>query len=894
MGVARARFAAIVVALAVVALLAFGLHPGDVDPAIDGQAADDRGSPSLLEGAGPGLEGSARADGTKQTPADADGAWVVRGQVFLGWNTPAPEQRVTARAFAGYVASGTPILEAVLISDQDGRIAWALSPPRRPMRLVFSVQKGRTEKDCLALPDAPPPTSVTLYIRTHDARVVGRVTDMEGRPVEGAEVIYHYRAPPIPCAEDGTYGVAVSSAGKDVRLTACAPGYASICGSARLSGPRSEARLDLKLRREFRVTGRVTDPDGRPLEGAVVESFMTSFTNQAVTDARGEYSLGHLDPGRPRHSVFARYAEFTEARADVVTRGESVTQDFRLGRGVRIEGQVTNAEGVALEGASLYIGFCPTASNRIDTLAKDDGRFIFRVVEPGAQTLVASRAGYAPTRRVLDVPSDEDVVSGLTVVLEKGREVSGCVMTPDGRPVDRAYVSWRHQGEYTETRVVTDPTGRFRSRHLPFTRLEAEVYGGAFQRLTQAVPDGTEPVTGFVLTVQPSAKIAGRVVDARTGEPIPTFVVRLVRPESRPGDKPVRGYSATWSREGRCFSGTDGYWDTAGEQLTAEGIVGVEVAADGYATATERRVVATVDPARDQVVLRLLPGATLTGTVVDATTRRPIEGTVVKLFDEGHPLRSYGDDVHGRKMARTNAKGLFRIEELAEGVVYLSLVEPDHAPLQHGPIPIQSGTEVRAGQIAMGTGGSIVGIAADADGQLLAGARIEAIFTHPGPHAATRTWDTLSDAEGCFRFDRIPAGSVTVRRMRPRTPGTGFRPVRLAYSVRIEVTDGQEATARLAPSGSATLRGRIFFDGELPEGLQVTLEPRGEPLGPYRTARVVSGVFTFVRVEPGTYGVRCEHYEAQPGGPWRAWRGSTTVELAENEAKDIEVNVTIR
>ena len=679
------------------------------------------------------------------------------------------------------------------------------------------------------------------------------------------------------------------SVSSDARVIARAPGYAQRRTSVSIDGAGSVNNAEIKLPKEFRVTGKVTDPDGRPLEGAVVKSFMTSYHNKAATDARGIYVLKHLDPGRPRHSVFARHENFVESNANVATQGNEVRQDFQLGRGVRVSGRVIDADGKALEGASLYIGFSPSAYNRLDALAKDGGRFVFPVVGPGEQTLFAKRAGYAPIRTPILVPKGEDELSGIDVVLSRGRTISGRVITPDGKPAKGVRVSWRHQREYTSQTARLDAEGRFEGRHLPYNGVDAELWGERIERLNHNIADGKDDVRDLVITVQPSGMLAGRVVDARTGEPLRSFLVRIVSAKREQGDTWGSGYSATWSREGHRFSDTDGYWSTDDEQLTVGAPYGIEISAQGYATQTNRRILAEVTPKKDAVVFEMAPGATLVGTIIDGLTRKPIHRAVVKLFDEKNPIRIHNtDDVHGRKMATTNAAGHFTIADLPAQPVKLQITHPDYAPHEHGPVEVPSGTEVRAGEIALTTGGGIVGVVADDDGRPLPGASVEA-------RAKGRTWQAKADAEGRFRIDKLAAGTYSVWRMLPDASGAGWRWVRATFRTNVTVKVGEATEVRLAPQGSATVRGTIVFEGELPDDLHIELVPQGESKAPHRWIAVKDKAFTARRVAPGAYLVRCNHHVRTSGSNrLRSWSGKLNIELVEGDVKNVELTVEQR
>ena len=573
----------------------------------------------------PLLRGTAR-DGSGDRKAGTTAAYVVRGQAYGGGGTPAADTRVIARAYEGVVKGKTPILETELVADVEGFLAWEMPRPTGALFLTFAAQGTSATDACLALPDTDAPT-LSLFVYHRDAQVKGVVTDIDGRPIDGAQVISGYQEPPVACEADGSFAVAVASVHGSADVVAFAPGYAQKRVTLQVPSKGSVVDVQIRLTREFRVVGTVTDPSGTPVEGAVVQSFMTSATNEARTDTRGAYVLAHLDPGRTVHAVFARHPDYAEVRREVATQGDEIRADFQLPRGVRVTGRVTNEEGTPLVGASLYIGFSAAAYNRMDATSDEDGAFAFPVVPPGQQSLVARRPGYAPVRLPLAVPKHTDVVRDVRVVLSRGRAVAGTVTFEDGRPASGLTVSWRHQREYIEgPRIRTDDRGRFAGTHLPFEGLDAEVWGDGVERQVHDVPDGRDAVRDWVIVVQPNGRLAGRVIDAATGEPISVFTVRLVRARPPEGEVEGVGYAARWGREGHRVHNAQGRWTTGTEELTIGAYYGVEVSAKGYGAATNHAVRATANPKKDSVEFALRPEARISGRLIDVDTGDAVSG----------------------------------------------------------------------------------------------------------------------------------------------------------------------------------------------------------------------------------------------------------------------------
>jgi hypothetical protein len=842
----------------------------------------------------PLLHGRTREDAAPAKPdpdRDPLATFVAHGRVLLGFKTAAPDVPVKASAFRGYDAEGEPLFEATMTTGADGSFTWALRPPTQATTLVFELGvptagfSGR--ETALALPGTTAPPPVTLYLLPPDAKVVGRVGDEDGNPLAGASVFHAHRQPPIVTGEDGTYEVAMSSLRGDVSLSAFAPGHALKRGTAVVGRPGTETRLDFVLPKEFRVVGRVLDPDGHPLAAARVTSFFTLYHNGATTDVDGRYELGHLDPARPKHSLFARHKRFTEQRVEVPTEGSEATVDITLGNGVRVEGHVQDAEGRPLAGAELFIGHGPNDYSRLEASTEDDGRFLFPVVPAGESMIAVQRQGYAPHIGPIQVAQGAPHLRDLEIVLQKGRLIAGRVVSPDGEARPNVLVSLQHQRMYVGHSRWTDADGRFRIEDGPHGDATIGLYAQGYERLEQ--PLGPGPLDDLVLTVTPTGRIGGRVIDGDTGKPIPAFTIRFVTPTLAEGETRGFGYSATWGREGHHFSNPEGRWDTEGEQLRGGTVFGVEARAEGYGPGYDRHVVASTDPNAAGSTIRLYPGAALAGVVRGAAG--PVAGARIRLFTEREPLRPYdADDFHGRLTATTDDRGAFRIEGVARGPTSLLLEHDDHAITAHGPVEVGPGTN-DLGEIRMDPGGSLAGRVADARGAPQAGAAIVLRPWHRGkerdPRTYGRTWRTTADAEGRFEFGHLPAGRYSVWHAVPSKASVED----VVYSVPADVAAGKATSVNLAPDGTATIRGRVDAGGQtMPPVIRAHLSPLpAEGDGwrdlPSRSVEVRDGRFLFERMRPGTYRISCRWYVGR-GMPNSA---SADVTVGEDEAVDVTV-----
>ena len=880
---------AALVVIGALIVLDYGVGKREItsDDAHDALATNDQG-----DGA-PTLTSAARSRRAKDATADTEhrkGTWIVKGRVTYGWKTPAPGKTVLATAYKGFHATGDPILQATLVSGKDGRFAWPLEPPHEPMRLVFRSQDGSVEDDALALPNAPAPTSIAIHLTTSDAYVEGVVIDQNGQPIRGAAVLTSRRKAPIECNAEGTFRLAVSSHVEVSQFYAHAPGYGLRREVVNIPRPGATVRFEIKLRKEFRIRGIVTDPDGRPLQGAVVRTFMTHFHNRATTNAAGEYVLGHLDPGRPKHSIYARHPSYLEARGDVVTRGDEAQKNLQVKRGVRVEGRVVDEEGKPLEGASLYVGFGPNAYNRLDALAEQEGRFVFPVVATGKQTLVTSRPGFAPAKQILDVPAGESLLSDVIVIMTRGRAIMGRIVKSDGSPIAGVHISWKHEQNYIRESSITDSDGRFESHHLPTQSLSLEGYGTGISSFQHAFPDGTTTLTDVVLTAQEGGKLAGRVIDDHTDKPLARFRVRMIPGTPSTGEQRGGHYSSTWAREGHQFVDVDGYWDTGDENLAVGHVYGVEISAKGYAPARHSHIVARPDPDASALVIRLVRAARLVGTVVDERTGTPVGGAVIRLYSNDLPLRFYdNDDTLRRPMAHTDVRGRFSLANLGIGEMRAFVTHEEFAPLNTEPFELRAGEETALPKLSMTKGGTIEGHLTDASGHPIPNVAVEISRVVGKRRPTSQTWQAQTGPDGRYKIEGLPAGPLTVRRMRPPDK-QGFS-VPAEYSVLVALHDGESKTVSFKPRGSTTLRGTIIVDDPLPMGVWVYLNADPTSGLASRSTRVRNNAFVFNGVEAGRYHLGISHFVASSSGPARNISTNKMIEVRENGVQDVELEV---
>lgn len=207
-----------------------------------------------------------------------------------------------------------------------------------------------------------------LHVHTHsvaanDSALRGQVLSLLGsEPISGAQVDVESesaegttRVARLVTDEEGHF-VYEGSAPGPFSLTARATGFAMESRTQ----PTRDTSAVLLLSEEASVEGRVVDAEGAPIPSFVVfaEAHVGTLERRLrgrsdTFDARGEFRLGGLSSGGYTISVAAEgYAPLTQEVH--LSRGASARpQDFRLLRGVALEGFVRGNDGAPLAGVHV-------------------------------------------------------------------------------------------------------------------------------------------------------------------------------------------------------------------------------------------------------------------------------------------------------------------------------------------------------------------------------------------------------------------------------------------------------------------------------------------------------------------------------------------------------------
>jgi hypothetical protein len=482
----------------------------------------------------------------------------------------------------------------------------------------------------------------------------------------------------------GDGGFLVSGAGTvENRLVARAPGFGTAMRFTAGVEPPETLEVTFGLGRSATILGVLVETHGAPIAGATVsvrsagsppdrgadqitlrtaEERALGHQSQPVpgelqTDAGGAFRFQDLMPG-PWELIVQAVGRAPLLVGDppapmIVTLKEGEQHDLgqiELVSGGTILGRVIDRDGEGQAGVEIRLGPAVSKSTRAD----EAGHFEFHELMPGRYDVRSDR----------DALESVDVASGETgeVVRVMGSPpLLFGVVTAGGFLVEGARVFLREADDrpiwgpmIAERTAYTDADGRY----------ELELASVGEHRLSVTTASGTRTTVDVTLAWDQeqhidvtfgNARLAGQVVAADGGLPVPDAVVSVQRAGKALGLVSTRGVGRT---------GADGRFTIP--ELWA-GTYTLSVKASGFAPSHRGTYDLELGETLDDVVVRMEAGAALSGVVTQAGLEVVPDGMDVVL--------SWADD--GEQAARSGTQaGLYSFGDLTAGNYVLKIAEP--------------------------------------------------------------------------------------------------------------------------------------------------------------------------------------------------------------------------
>lgn len=564
-------------------------------------------------------------------------------------------------------------------------VADALNEPERVPAAI---------EPAFAEPSAPATSSgaeADLRVRVHDAR---------GAPVFGmsVEVVVHaatlHRALGAT-AVDGVWTTRLPMTG----TTAVATTIEIANGASRRIAvrPGTVADVIFGLEAEVTVSGRVLDPAGAPVVGALVYSappttaqHLIRTSPRAVSDAEGRYTVRHI----AHRSFLGARAEGHTASAlyvlgDAAVRDGAVQLDLVVGDGgATIHGRVVDARGLPVVGASVVamsserarwrpvrVGISTLAWQRVCAVTDREGAFAITGQAPGTTTIAAWAADRPRVEQEVSLARGR--TASVVVSLPDGAHVAGVVRGPDGRPLSDVCIQCTDRlRDESNPITYTDAEGAYHLMGLPLGRVKLRASSDGMSAVS-CVAEASIGGSKHDFVLRPAPRISGRVIDERGAAAVGVWIEGREPETRRPASKPQK-------------TGGDGSFSLA---CYDEGIVEISVRWEG--SAMETPAVTVVPCPSSDIVLRVESSSTFGAKLCG---RIRLDAPAASL---GLQVRRLGGTPILRSLARPRADGSFDSGPLPPGTYELVLQIDFERTVAFGPFTLSAGEQRNLGDVGV-------------------------------------------------------------------------------------------------------------------------------------------------------------------------------------------------
>lgn len=585
------------------------------------------------------------------------------------------------------------------------------------------------------------------------------------------------------------------------------------------SGEAIPETFTVSLDRGVEIGGLVRDTSGRPVADATIElALYTERTDGVVssriskraslvtTDTEGKWTAAGVPDSYAELKIDVSHPEFAPltvstdenphrstdwASVSVAALGEQ-TAAIVLEPGASMRGRVVDENGTPVSSARVTLGESVYDGNKQTALTEEDGSFVFRLSETSSSQIFVVRDGFSPAIEEVDIGAE---AADVEIILEKGRVLTGRVVDVEGNPIAGVLIApeeWKGHRIF-EWRGRTDEEGRFTWDSAPDGLVEFSILKSGYLGLRNRglLVDGEEKV----ITMELAPRIAGRVTDAATGEPVKAFRVLL--------GEAYGGPEIYW-REAALLDGDAGEFIlTHDEPFRGEAVLRIE--ADGYLPALSDRF--SFGSANDPFAFALEAGEPLAGSIVGPDGTAAAGADVAFLpadsfinLGRGALDRRYSTDPRPMRMTQSDENGNFSLppDPTATSIVFVH---------ESGYVKL-SIDEARDTELVKlepwGRVEGVVRIGAEA------GTNEKVRLTPPVARELSYDHDlseVTADEQGEFSFDYVPPGMHAVHRLVPVGDS------RRMYSHRtfVQVLAGETARVQIGGEGRP-VTGRIAWD----------------------------------------------------------------------------------
>ncbi len=663
-----------------------------------------------------------------------------------------------------------------------------------------------------------------------------------------------------------------------------------------------ERYCELVMHPESSLSGLVTDPEGKPVENALV-GFNGTYSYEemvrlgsAQTEEDGRFTIEFIPPGSYRLVISA--SGFTRLQTPSVKAGDPDLV-FQLDRGNTISGRVIEADGGrALPHVAVVAMSAGSAQERKGGHGETDdaGYFMVGGLDSGTFEFrlwprkYRDEMPYTLQEPVSVVLKPGQPVTGVELKVVIGAMVSGRVVDAEtGQPPQaRLGVGANNRqdrdsaGNCGSARVGED--GRYKIVGLPLGKLFLTAYDGSGVYAIATVPvtiSAYASVEGVDFSLVKAAKegkvVRGKVVDA-TGAPVPGATVLV----------------AHVKRQGEYGAQTDASGEFSISFFEAPGNVYIQAFMDD---AMSRRL-GPVRPGRDSYTLQLEAAGRIEGEVVDESGAPVANAVVAAIGDEdGSSILSSNlpwrarEGITGTK-ALSSDHGMFFMPSVLPGDYRLEVyvaASTVGVPVAQGQVQVRAGQTLRT-RLVIDTHelGTIEGTVTLNDAPLQ-GVPVEVM---PDGAEWVNSVRDHTDAEGRYVLPHIQPGTAKVTvEMIPiaRTSGDTIR-----RTQGVEVTAGQVARADFSVSTKQTgaAEGYVYINGAPAQYARVEFRPANAEDDTNKTDVSTNGEgwFRAEGLEEGEYAAEATRY-VQYGMPGFTLRDAQQVSISAGQTARVDFHL---
>ena len=393
----------------------------------------------------------------------------------------------------------------------------------------------------------------------------GIISDKEGNPLDGAEVILVNDATELEVAmkttgEDGAYTLTVPGMLAEAYTLKVSAEY-YIDNSVAISAPQRETTVENNVALEkkmYTLEVRVTDKDGKDIEGAQVALGRTELTAE---DGVFKYSVWSKDAYDTTYTLQAVADGYMPASQRFEFTTDSYTHTFVLDEvELQFTGHIMNSEYEPIEGASMTV-ICGSEFIEVTDLGDGDYTFTTTVLSAAGKTYTVSAfaPGYMGQTKEFSFTGEFEEGADINFILEPVvYTYTATVKTSDGGDTSAAVVTVTADDKNIEVSRESDGTFTFSVPELEAAdqyQVTVTLEGYDSQSSTFDFKDGsveqtftlqkTDSVGKIVADHNGVANIAGKLYiqgDAMIFTVDGKLVKTVSNPEAEPVDLPAGIY----------------------------------------------------------------------------------------------------------------------------------------------------------------------------------------------------------------------------------------------------------------------------------------------------------------------------------------------------------------